>query len=337
MEMNVNFAGRYVFSGFRTNKPPILMEDSTNVYRIEQTFSAADAEDTFSYAKFPNLPPEIGNIKVLKLPYNNVSSLNAGPVVINTVASPQTPGAYSPNASEINYISETGELILGENVYNQLTSADILLEYTKDNIKVGEINPEVYFTCADVTDPLNIIYYNMDAHDMEYEFGIDARIPVNSLAKNVYRDKMFSDLKSFVELVSKVEISDRTSLENYLITQGLSGDALSDALEMQITKEEQSISGLLQDRFSDMLASLDNYAKIVGSERADLGSRMARLELIDSRLAESEVTYTGLLSDNEDADYMETIMRLRNAESVYQASLQMGAKIIQTSLAEFIR
>ena len=86
-----------------------------------------------------------------------------------------------------------------------------------------------------------------------------------------------------------------------------------------------------------MLASLDNYAKIVGTERADLGSRMARLELIDSRLAQSEVTYTGLLSDNEDADYMETIMRLRNAESIYQASLQMGAKIIQTSLAEFIR
>jgi flagellar hook-associated protein 3 FlgL len=177
----------------------------------------------------------------------------------------------------------------------------------------------------------------MDAHDIEYEFGIDARIHVNSLAKNVYRDKMFADLKSFVELVGKVEISDRPSLENFLINQGLSGAALTDALETQITKEEQAISGLLQDRFSDMLASLDNYAKIVGSERADLGSRMARLELIDSRLAESEVTYTGLLSDNEDADYMETIMRLRNAESVYQASLQMGAKIIQTSLAEFIR
>ncbi|MNG36545.1 flagellar hook-associated protein FlgL [compost metagenome] len=42
-------------------------------------------------------------------------------------------------------------------------------------------------------------------------------------------------------------------------------------------------------------------------------------------------------SKTEDADMADTIMKLKTDENVYQASLSVGAKLIQPSLLDYLR
>ena len=71
--------------------------------------------------------------------------------------------------------------------------------------------------------------------------------------------------------------------------------------------------------------------------RADVGARMNRVELMMNRLDIQEINVTKQKSLNEDTDYAETITKMTTQESIHQAALSVGAKIIQQTLVDFIR
>lgn len=71
--------------------------------------------------------------------------------------------------------------------------------------------------------------------------------------------------------------------------------------------------------------------------RSKIGAKVNRLELQESRLESTQIAYTGLLADNEDANIAEVIMQLKMQENVFRASLAAGARIIQPSLVDFLR
>ncbi|MED4754660.1 flagellar hook-associated protein FlgL [Brevibacillus choshinensis] len=73
------------------------------------------------------------------------------------------------------------------------------------------------------------------------------------------------------------------------------------------------------------------------TERAALGARVNRIELVQERLADSEVNITALKSKNEDVDEAEAITQLKTQENVHRAALSAGARIIQPSLLDFLR
>ncbi|MBO8164282.1 MAG: flagellar hook-associated protein FlgL [Brevibacillus sp.] len=73
------------------------------------------------------------------------------------------------------------------------------------------------------------------------------------------------------------------------------------------------------------------------AERASLGARVNRMELVMERLKDEEVNVTELLSKNEDADEAEVITRLKTQENIHRAALGAGARIIQPSLLDFLR
>jgi len=73
------------------------------------------------------------------------------------------------------------------------------------------------------------------------------------------------------------------------------------------------------------------------AERAGLGARVNRIELVKDRLDAQEVNVNELMSTNEDADIAEVITNLKTQESVHRAALGAGARIIQPSLLDFLR
>lgn len=73
------------------------------------------------------------------------------------------------------------------------------------------------------------------------------------------------------------------------------------------------------------------------AERASLGANVNRVELIAERLKSQEVSITGLMSKNEDANMAEVMTDLKTQESVHQAALGSGARIIQPTLLDFLR
>lgn len=88
---------------------------------------------------------------------------------------------------------------------------------------------------------------------------------------------------------------------------------------------------------SDSIAKFDEDINNLLAVRASVGARYNRLELTNDRLENDLLNFTGLMSENEDVDQAENIMLLKNEENVYKASLSAGAKIIQTSLVDFLR
>jgi flagellar hook-associated protein 3 FlgL len=71
--------------------------------------------------------------------------------------------------------------------------------------------------------------------------------------------------------------------------------------------------------------------------RAEVGARTNRLELHRKRVEWDSSFMTELLAKSEDIDYPETIMNLKWLESVHNYALNVGAKIIQPTLMDYLR
>ncbi|MGF2617932.1 flagellar hook-associated protein FlgL [Rossellomorea vietnamensis] len=85
------------------------------------------------------------------------------------------------------------------------------------------------------------------------------------------------------------------------------------------------------------LENLDKVTDTLSAERSELGARYNRLEMVDDRLMQQEITASRVLSDNEDADIERVITDLKTQESVHRAALGVGARIIQPTLMDFLR
>lgn len=85
------------------------------------------------------------------------------------------------------------------------------------------------------------------------------------------------------------------------------------------------------------LGDLDNFQQNTLSNLATIGARETRLELMENRYNADSVTYEGIMSDVEDIDPAEVIMRYRLADSIYQQALATGAKIIVPTLVDFLK
>ena len=116
LEMNATYAGRYIFSGYRTNEPPALMEDNPDMkYRITQYFTAEDIEHTKSYKQLLSPPGSstVKDIQIIKLAYispENPPNITFDPalginiVSLNVNDPLYTDDPYIPG----NFIKETG-------------------------------------------------------------------------------------------------------------------------------------------------------------------------------------------------------------------------------------
>jgi flagellar hook-associated protein 3 FlgL len=85
------------------------------------------------------------------------------------------------------------------------------------------------------------------------------------------------------------------------------------------------------------LRNLDSGMDTLTSAIAVVGATSNRLTTAASRLSELEQSTTSLLSDTQDADMAQTMIDFSTQQSVYQSALAAGAKIVQSSLLDFLR
>jgi len=83
-------------------------------------------------------------------------------------------------------------------------------------------------------------------------------------------------------------------------------------------------------------ATLDTLGDRVLSQRAKNGARALRIDVLGDKLESLEIEYRRLLSDVEDIDLAEVLVKLKSAEVAYQAALDAGARIIQPSLLDYL-
>jgi len=85
------------------------------------------------------------------------------------------------------------------------------------------------------------------------------------------------------------------------------------------------------------IAALDTGQDALLLGRATVGARQNRLDQTTAYLDEGMLAATKLLSELEDVDMAAAITELSQRMAVYQAALQVSAKIIQPSLLDYLR
>ena len=90
------------------------------------------------------------------------------------------------------------------------------------------------------------------------------------------------------------------------------------------------------DGIQRSLTRLDTHYNSTTSVISDLGVRNNRIDVNQKVSAESKLTLTERKSTIEDADIVESIMKLKSIETAYQASLSTTSKIMNMSLVDFL-
>lgn len=181
--INTDYAGRYVFSGYRTDTSVCYTEKTNNIeYEINEdlTFEnlfqksyvlggATYAEGTTS-DEYLSQAPTVCEAYCMNLSYNNINALTGltytdadGNVVdlsnvIDVVTSSDTSGAnteagekfspYNVKDGRITFIKDTGEIIVSADIYKKLSQSKyISTTYTKNEFDTQDIRPEMYYDC----------------------------------------------------------------------------------------------------------------------------------------------------------------------------------------------
>ena len=121
-------------------------------------------------------------------------------------------------------------------------------------------------------------------------------------------------------------------------------------LSYNITGEEafKDVIGVVMKLRDDILKgdtatlnnSLDNLQEEIThslEKRAEIGSKMNRVDRTKRKLEDQKIHTTELLANIEDVDLAEDTMNFKLKENVYKNSVSVGAKILQTSLLDFLR
>ncbi|ANS77296.1 flagellar hook protein [Paenibacillus yonginensis] len=91
------------------------------------------------------------------------------------------------------------------------------------------------------------------------------------------------------------------------------------------------------DGISASLDKIDQSADRLMLSWAEVGARMNRFEIMQSRIEDDQVNTKSMRADVADVDMPSAITELKTNETVLQAALSTGARISQMSLLDFLR
>lgn len=331
-EANVNYAGRYVFSGFQTDEPVSLNTDNSDIFDITETVTSdnmsmkqvVDGENVVTVPRYRlgysevNVPPTWAGTPVLPA-FTSTDTISGMTVVetdtlgsninIDPATSEPYYSPYQPPAGTVFMLKDTGELVFNQQDYETGVIPDpFTVDYEKNTFNKNELNPKLFFNS---TDRATGISYTPPTDTMDYQVSYNQDITVNTNAHDVFTVDLYRDLEEIIQGIDK--IPDDGSIE-----QSLQEDILGDV-------------------FKEMLGKFDTHIHTIVDEQAAVGSKVNRLDLTIKRLEDDEINFTELKSMNEDVDMTEALLNLRSQELIYNASLQASTTVMQKTLMDFLR
>ena len=258
---NADYAGRYIFTGYRTDTPLTFTDTTTQSYTITEQIDNSKI-DKITYVSTGNIldinesnagttAASEGDVSAkdvyrIRLSYDNVDGFGVDAangtlgieIYDQTVTNPDgtttvkfkditkdanyevaslyaTPSPYANvGDDQIVLVKETGELLLGKNVYNKLMAkaddptttaneAEIRLNYTKSNWENNDLRPEHYFACESEGIKYNQDYLqgisDEDKQTIEYDVGLNQRIRVNTTADEVFTHDISRDVEDMIK------------------------------------------------------------------------------------------------------------------------------------------
>lgn len=390
-EGNSDYAGRTVFTGYRTNCKLTFMEDESNTeYNIQQKFSYEDiGEHRYYDGQVELKTAEEMSQKVttsdtkqytydrIRLAYGNTGTLTdadgnsieaGGNPTITAVNADGTDRVINvkvydteeawkadiknsqPADNGAVYIKSTGELVLGDTVSEELkkNKATITVNYDKKGFNSGEVRPEYYFNCTDITDAKNkITYEKYDANgneiyqDIDYIIAVNQTLTVNTNASDVFNADIGRDVDEMINAVkAAIDANDKVDKIKDMMNQAAySGVSAQENLQTWLEaaqKEADYANDNLQKLYDSYIGNFDEYLSDVNLAITTVGSKGDRLELTETRMSNQQLTVKTLKSNNEDRELSDIIIDYTAAYTAYQASLQAAGMLNQTTLLNYI-
>ena len=101
--------------------------------------------------------------------------------------------------------------------------------------------------------------------------------------------------------------------------------------------DEQTAAKAKETLLNDTKGKIDTLFDHVVNERTSLGVRVSTAEKIKELNDEDILNIQDVLSKTQDTDVVEKFIELKSAEMIYQASIQVGAKLIQPTILDYMR
>lgn len=249
-EGNSNYAGRYVFSGYKTDTPLVFNEVTTEYqYTITEPLCGEDITAEWKVMNLVDIEavdnemPKQEQIYRMRLGYKD---LQPGAKITYTDGATDADGtlvkqdlavvdkeltdptAYQPGPDEVYFIAETGELIFGENVYEKVrTSEHIDVTYDKHKFDVNELRPEHYFNCKRIDEEgteLNFekmdLEYNIykeatgkDGQEIQYEVNFNQKLTINTQGDEAFTHDIGRAIDDIINAVSDVKETEEKMAE----------------------------------------------------------------------------------------------------------------------------
>ena len=240
------------------------------------------------------------------------------------------------------YVYDKGELVFSKASQQALGNSQIDVSYRKDSFAKGDIRPEHYFDCEDLT---NGQVYSMssktgdDSQDIEYTINFSQNLKVNSRATDVLSYNIGRDLDDLVNSLSSVmnieeKISRLKDMKNSDMYAGQT-DELESMIEAA-NKELDYAKNNMEALFAKGITQMKGYQSTVNTELSDVGSREVRLTLTKTRLTQQQTTFKELKSKNEDVELEDIAVDFAAAETVYNAAIATASKTVRQSLLDYL-
>lgn len=371
-ELDTSYAGRYIFSGYKTDSAFTFQtsEDANKSYEITQSLSSDDitqmkvmtksvAIDTANLTTIDaDSTPETVSAYRMRLAYSGCSSTTAPQITVDGTAfagaiesvsyeeyaAIVSSAAYETTTNTVYYIHDTGELAFTDDLYTSFKEAeDIAVTYQKDSFAEGDVRPEMYFNCKDITDAANPIDYVLpdNGQKISYTINFNQTLQINTLGnESVSFDfaRDIDDLCNALQQVADVEskISELKAMKtSSLYTSNSDQEAIASMIEAS-EKELEYAKQNMEDLFSAQITKTNAYQQTANLQISDLGARSTRLTLAKSRLTEQQTTFKDLKSKNEDIDLEEATVEYSSAGVLYEAALVAASNVVKQTLLNYI-
>ena len=241
------------------------------------------------------------------------------------------------------FFKETGELIIGSDLANHISSEKMQLSitYQKQGFAEGEVRPEHYFDCQNITDPNNTLTYVKENQEIKFTVAFNQQLTVNTQASNVLDASIGRDVDDITNAVqASIAAHDKVEkLKAMQKEQQYSDEASQEKLKEWIEaaeKEAVYADDNMQKLFAGGITKFQGHMDRVKLAKTDLGSRENRLKLTENRMSNQQTTFEQLKSRNEDMELSDIIIEYTAAYNAYQASLQASAKANGQTLLNYL-
>lgn len=368
---NKDYAGRYIFTGYRTDVP-MLFEDAqndttytitenleiNNIQKYSYVYGQPVYDDDKTASDYANEASEYLETHRIMLSYDNCDTEDVTITYTDVKGDTHTITAvtksvsenttyneqYHPGENEVYFVPETGEIVFGETVYDSVRAgSDLSVQFCKTNFDKNDIRPEHYFNCEAVNNVTGVEknYARVTEQQINYQINFSQTLTVNTLGCNAFDTSIGRMVDDVYNVINDLDIMEH-NLEGVQKRiddcDPKDAETLADLKELyaRIETQIQLQNTVLTNTFGHAITVFQNAKDKLNVAVAEHGARYNRMKMTQSELEVLQTDTQEAKSQNEDVDLEEAYVNYTEADLLYQASLQATSKVLGNSLLDFI-